>query len=60
MENLTKPLALIVGGSSGMGLASAKRLLENGIDTVIVGRSAAKLEAAKRKLSAIWAIGQAG
>jgi len=51
MENMTQPLALIIGGSSGMGLASARQLLERGIDIVIIGRSAAKLEAAKRHLS---------
>ena len=53
MENKNQPLALIVGGSSGMGLATAKRLLERGIDTVITGRSAAKLETAKQTLSHI-------
>jgi len=51
MENMTQPLALIVGGSSGMGFATAKQLLERSIDTVIIGSSAAKLEAAKRDLS---------
>jgi len=51
MENLTKPLALIVGGSSGMGFATAKQLLERGIDTVILGSSPAKLETAKHDLS---------
>jgi NAD(P)-dependent dehydrogenase (short-subunit alcohol dehydrogenase family) len=51
MENMTQPLALIVGGSSGMGLATAKRLLERDIDTVIMGNSPAKLEAAKHDLS---------
>lgn len=43
---------MIVGGSSGMGLATAKQLLERGFDTVIVGSSPAKLETAKRDLSA--------
>lgn len=56
MENVTQPLALIVGGSSGMGLATAKRLLERGIDAVIVGSSAAKLETAKHDLSAIGCV----
>ncbi len=51
MENMTQFLALIVGGSSGMGFATAKRLLERGVDTVIIGNSAKKLEAAKRDLS---------
>ena len=53
MENINKPLALIVGGSSGMGFATAKQLLERGIDTVIVGSSQDKLETAKNDLSGI-------
>ena len=51
MESITKPLALIVGGSSGMGFATAKQLLERGIDTVITGSSRVKLETAKHDLS---------
>jgi NAD(P)-dependent dehydrogenase (short-subunit alcohol dehydrogenase family) len=51
MKNVTQPVALIVGGSSGIGLASAKLLLERDIKTVIVGKSSEKLEAAKRALS---------
>jgi len=51
MENTIKPLALIVGGSSGIGFATARQLLERGIDTVIVGSSPAKLETAKHDLS---------
>lgn len=46
-----KPLALILGGSSGMGLATARYLLGRGIPTVIVGKAAEKLETAKRKLA---------
>ena len=42
--------ALIVGGSSGMGLAVARQLASNGIHTIIVGRSQAKLDAAKELL----------
>jgi NAD(P)-dependent dehydrogenase (short-subunit alcohol dehydrogenase family) len=52
MKNNTKPLALIVGGSSGMGFATAKQLLEGGVDTIIIGSSSAKLETAKQNLSA--------
>lgn len=53
MNNATKPMALVVGGSSGMGLATAKRLLERDIDTVIVGNSNTKLDAAILALSGI-------
>jgi NAD(P)-dependent dehydrogenase (short-subunit alcohol dehydrogenase family) len=52
MENTVQPLALIVGGSSGMGLATAKLLARQGIKTVIVGNTSQKLEMAKRELSA--------
>ena len=52
MESLIQPVALIVGGSSGIGLATAKLLLERDIKTVIVGRSTEKLETARRELSA--------
>jgi hypothetical protein len=51
MENTTQPLALIIGGSSGMGLATAELLLKRNIRTVIVGNSPGKLESAKRTLS---------
>lgn len=42
--------AIIIGGSSGMGLASAKKLQERGISVTIVGRDVAKLEEAKLTL----------
>ncbi len=51
MEIISKPLALIVGGSSGMGLATAKQLLKRGIDTIIIGSSQTKLETTKHDLS---------
>ena len=52
MESLVQPVALIVGGSSGIGLATARLLLERDIKTVIVGKSTQKLETAKLELSA--------
>ena len=52
MTDTSQTQALIVGGSSGIGYATAKQLLESGIDTVIVGNKRDKLEAAKRDLSA--------
>ena len=42
--------AFIIGGSSGMGLASAKQLVDQGVDTIILGRNANKLEKAKIEL----------
>ncbi len=44
--------ALIAGGSSGMGLETARLLLEDGMDVMLVGRSAAKLSAARDALGA--------
>ena len=50
-QNLDKPIALIVGGSSGIGFATAQILLKNGINTVIVGKSDEKLVTAKQALA---------
>ncbi len=43
-------LALIIGGSSGMGKQTAKRLLRRGVETILVARDPAKLAAAKTEL----------
>ena len=42
--------ALVIGGSSGIGLASAKLLVSQGIDTIILGNNMDKLEKAKIEL----------
>jgi NADP-dependent 3-hydroxy acid dehydrogenase YdfG len=47
MQPVHQPIALIVGGSSGIGLATAKLLLERTIPTVIVGNRSSKLDQAK-------------
>ena len=44
--------ALIIGGSSGMGKQTAKRLLRRGGEVLIVARNAARLEQAKTELAA--------
>ncbi|MBX3325006.1 MAG: SDR family oxidoreductase [Nitrospira sp.] len=56
MEHSKHPIALIVGGSSGIGFATAKRLLERHISVTIVGKSQDKLEAAVRELSAFGTV----
>ncbi|MGK0443023.1 MAG: NAD(P)-dependent dehydrogenase (short-subunit alcohol dehydrogenase family) [Pseudohongiellaceae bacterium] len=44
-------VALIIGGSSGMGLATAKLLLNHQVDVVIVGKNKQKLADALEQLS---------
>jgi NAD(P)-dependent dehydrogenase (short-subunit alcohol dehydrogenase family) len=49
----TNKKALIIGGSSGMGLATAKRLLGQGIGVHLVARNEQRLAQAKSELSAL-------
>lgn len=42
------PLAIVIGGSSGMGLATAQALIERNTDVLIVGRSEEKLTVAQQ------------
>ena len=56
MQRMNQPLALIVGGSSGMGLATAKLLLARNVTTVIAGKSPEKLEMAQRELSSLGTV----
>lgn len=46
----TKSLAIIVGGSSGMGLETAKKLAEQGHDLLIIGKETGDLVEAKKDL----------
>jgi len=52
MKTLTESRALIVGGGSGIGLATAALLLREGGDVWISGRTEAKLQAGLAKLAA--------
>ncbi|MBB1323291.1 SDR family NAD(P)-dependent oxidoreductase [Shewanella sp. SR43-8] len=53
MTNLTSKTALIIGGTSGIGFETAKQLVTQGIDTIIVGNKADKLNAAVAQLSSL-------
>lgn len=44
------PLAVILGGSTGIGLATAARLRQTGADLILVSRNAAHLAAARQEL----------
>ncbi len=48
MASENNSVALIVGGSSGMGLETAKRLHAQGLDIILVARDRAKLHRAER------------
>lgn len=48
--------AIIVGGSSGMGKATAEKLLKHGLTVLLVGRDQEKLASAKQELSVHGAV----
>jgi NAD(P)-dependent dehydrogenase (short-subunit alcohol dehydrogenase family) len=50
MERYQGKKVVITGGTSGMGLATAKRLLDGGARVLVTGRSQAGLESAQKEL----------
>lgn len=52
MQRFTNRTALITGGTSGMGFATARRLLDEGAHVAITGRDQARLDAAVARLDA--------
>jgi NAD(P)-dependent dehydrogenase (short-subunit alcohol dehydrogenase family) len=51
MSRLKNKTALITGGNSGIGFATAKEFLEQGAKVIITGRSQAGLDKAKKELN---------
>ena len=50
MERYQDKKVVIIGGTSGMGLATAKMLLDGGARVLVTGRSKAGLESAQKEL----------
>ncbi|MDE8602633.1 SDR family NAD(P)-dependent oxidoreductase [Marinomonas sp. RSW2] len=50
MINKTNEIAYVIGGTSGIGMETAKLLLESGIDVCITGRNSTHIELAKKEL----------
>ena len=50
MERYEDKKAVITGGASGMGLATAKMLIDGGARVLVTGRSQASLESAQKEL----------
>lgn len=55
-----KTVALVVGGSSGMGRATAERLLKRGVDVHLVARNTERLSNAKEELSSLGGVTATG
>ena len=56
MSQSKKTTALIVGGSTGIGKATANRLLERGVGVHLVARNPERLAEAKAELSALGSV----
>src|SRR6201988_3036070 len=50
MERYQDKKVVIIGGTSGMGLATAKMLLDGGASVLVTGRSKEGLESAQKEL----------
>ncbi|MEM8508664.1 MAG: SDR family oxidoreductase, partial [Bacteroidota bacterium] len=55
-----KEQAIIVGGTTGMGKATAELLLKNGVEVIVLGRPNKNLDSTKNELSKLGAIKTVG
>ena len=53
MENSRNKTAIIIGGTTGMGKATAELLLQDGIEVIVLGRPNKNLDTTKEQLSKI-------
>lgn len=56
-DDLSGEVALVTGGSRGLGFLLARRLLEQGCTVVICGRDAERLESARERLASTGQVG---
>jgi NAD(P)-dependent dehydrogenase (short-subunit alcohol dehydrogenase family) len=56
MNLLKNKIALITGGTSGMGAATAKRFHEEGATVIVTGSSKASVEAARKEMPYVTAV----
>ena len=60
MSTLNKKVAVITGGNSGIGYASAKELIAQGATVIITGRNQAAIETAAKELGATGLVADQG
>jgi len=60
MNSSARPLAIISGGSRGLGLATARGLAADGFDLALIAKDAQRLESARQELLTEFAATQAG